>query len=45
VTFVTSLADIRRFLTETGHAGLLDWRLLPPDTEAVTAEPQPARHP
>lgn len=44
-TFVTSLADIRRFLAETGHARLLDSRPSQPGTEGITAEPQPARHP
>lgn len=44
-TFVTSLADIRRFLTETGHARLLEWRPSPLEAEAVTAKPQRARHP
>ncbi|MGH7335167.1 MAG: trypsin-like peptidase domain-containing protein [Candidatus Rokuibacteriota bacterium] len=44
-TFVTSLADIRRFLAETGHARLLESRPSHPEAEGITAEPQPARHP
>jgi serine protease Do len=44
-TLVTSLADIRRFLAETGHARLLDSKPWHSGAEELTAEPQPARHP
>jgi S1-C subfamily serine protease len=42
-TFVTPLADIRRFLAETGHARLLESTGSRTEREAITAEPQPTR--
>src|SRR5262245_14519078 len=44
-TFVTSLADIRRFLAETGNARLMDWQPSHSGAEGLRAGPRPARLP